>query len=79
MAADSAKGNPASKRMTNPVRKTRRERCWRNGQKRKAERVKAQQEREAANRTRREAGDLTPWELACELRAARRAAARQAA
>lgn len=68
----SNKGNPASKRMTNANLKARRARCWARGQKRKAERVAAQQQREAANRGRRAQGLPTPWEIACELRADRR-------
>jgi len=68
----SNKGNPASKRMTNANLKARRARCWARGLKRKAERVKAQEERAAANRRRREEGLPTPWEIACELRADRR-------
>jgi len=41
--------------------------------KRKAERVKAQEERAAANRQRREAGEDTPWQAARKERARRRA------
>jgi hypothetical protein len=61
---NSAKGNPASKRMTNAQRKTRRERSWRNGEERKAERRKRQDEAAARNRQLRAAGELTPWEQA---------------
>jgi hypothetical protein len=79
MAENSNKGNPASKRMTNPRRKERRARSWLRGQKRKAERVKAQEERAAANRERRAEGLMTPWEIAKELRLDRRARAREEA
>lgn len=61
---NSAKGNPASKRMTNAQRKTRRERSWRNGEERKALRRKEQDERAARNRQLRAAGEPTPWERA---------------
>jgi len=60
----SAKGNPASKRMSNSQLKTRRERSWRTGEERKAQRRKEQDERAARNRARRAAGEPTPWELA---------------
>lgn len=62
MADNSNKGNPASKRMTNPRRKAARAVSWARGQRRKAARVEAQREREAANRQRRENGEPTPWE-----------------
>lgn len=74
-AQTSQKGNPASKRMTNANLKDRRERSWIRGEKRKAERVKAQKVRENENkriRSSRPTGvsinflsddSLTPWEL----------------
>jgi len=44
------KGNPAHKRMGNPVHKACRDRSWARGQARKAARRAAQAQREAANR-----------------------------
>lgn len=40
---NSAKGNPASKRMSNSNLKARRERSWKRGQERKAQRIEDQQ------------------------------------
>ena len=65
----SAKGNPASKRMSNAVKKATRARSWARGQRRKADRVKAQEARAEKNRAIRDDGGLTPWEVACEVRA----------
>ncbi len=66
--SDSAKGNPASKRMGNERRKQRRAKSWTRGQQRKDARRKAQQEREAANR---EHPTLTPGALKTADRVAR--------
>lgn len=59
--------------MSNPRRKSRRERCWANGQKRKAKRQRENEAAHAANVQRRANGEPTPWEAA----KARRAAARE--
>lgn len=53
---NSAKGNPASKRMSNPARSTRRSLCWQRGQKRKAERIEANRRRALDNKAIREIG-----------------------
>lgn len=71
--ANSSKGNPASHRMSSTHHKEYRARCWRAGQARKQQRIQDQHKREAANRALRAAGQLTPWEVACAERAARRA------
>lgn len=68
----SNKGNPASKRMSNPNKKACRSRSWARGQKRKKQRVEAQEKREMDNRQRREQGLPTPWEEAQRDRAERR-------
>lgn len=52
----SAKGNPASKRMQNKALKERRKRSWVRGQLRKEARVAAQERRETFNNTLRAAG-----------------------
>lgn len=70
--ASGVKGNPASKRMSNANLKARRARSWLAGQRRKAARVKAQKQREAANKELREAGLRTPWEEAKARRFERR-------
>jgi len=66
----SAKGNPASHRMSNPRRKARREACWARGQKRKQARKQAA---DAAQKRNVEIVDAKAY------RAERRAAKRQAA
>lgn len=71
-ATTSAKGNPASHRMSNAAYKDRRSRSWRNGQRRKAERIAAQRERERTNRERQARGEPTPWQVACAKRWTRR-------
>lgn len=53
---NSAKGNPASHRMSNPNNKARRARCWQNGQKRKAQRVEENRRRALDNKAIREIG-----------------------
>lgn len=68
----SSKGNPASKRMSNANLKTRRQNSWNRGQRRKAERIAAQEQRAATNAGRRADGLPTPWEIAKAARAARR-------
>lgn len=76
---NSAKGNPASKRMSNVQRKAKRANSWNRCQKRKAAKREAVAEREAQNRVRRAEGTPTPWEAAKAARKARRAAEREAA
>lgn len=68
----SAKGNPASHRMSNPRLKEKFARCWRNGQKRKAERQARALAAQRRNAELRESGELTPWEQAKAARKARR-------
>lgn len=58
----SAKGNPASHRMSNKNLQAKRERSWKNGQKRKEERKEEQRQREQRNKQLRAGGQLTPWE-----------------
>lgn len=65
---ESAKGNPATKRIGNTVHKACRARSWSRGEQRKAARREAQLTCERANR----AAGRTPWEIACGARAARR-------
>lgn len=74
----SAKGNPATKRMGNPKRKERRARSWAAGQKRKEARRAAEAAAAARNADLRSEGQLTPWEAACAARRARRTASRAA-
>lgn len=69
----SAKGNPASKRMSNPKLKAKFARCWENGQRRKKARREAAALAEQRNRELIEAGELTPWQAAKAKAAARRA------
>jgi hypothetical protein len=66
------KGNPASKRMGNAALKARRASSWLRGQRRKAERAKAQKARQEKNASLRESGEPTPWEQAKARRAERR-------
>ena len=75
----SAKGNPASKRMSNVARQNRRQNSWNRCQKKKEAKRAAVAEREAANRARRAEGTPTPWEAAKAARKARRAEERKAA
>jgi hypothetical protein len=75
--APGLKGNPASKRMSNPRLKEKRARSWARGQERKAARALLLAERERANKVRRGHGEPTPWELAKAQRLARRAADRR--
>ena len=72
MPGQSAKGNPASHRMSNPKRAARRERCWLRGQARKAERTKTNLAAASRNKRLRADGKLTPWEPAKRERHARR-------
>jgi hypothetical protein len=69
----SAKGNPASHRMSNKERKIRRQSSWARGEKRKDERRKTQQEAEKRNVLLVDSEKLTPWQEAKAARAARRA------
>lgn len=66
------KGNPASVRMANPVKKATRERSWRRGQERKAARRKEQEAAAQRNADLRERGLLTPHEQKRAERAGRR-------
>lgn len=69
---NNSKGNGASKRMSNPRRKARREACWSRGQKRKEARRIAAEDAALRNSNARANGELTPWEKAKAARAARR-------
>ncbi len=60
---NSNKGNPASKRMSNPRLKARRAECWKRGEARKASRRAAQEVRHQANVEARWAGSLSPHEM----------------
>jgi hypothetical protein len=60
----SAKGNPASHRMSNGALKARRERSWKRSQVRKKARIDAQASRQAANKKHRAEGTPTPWQAA---------------
>ena len=77
-AQQGSKGNPASHRMGNKNLIARRERCWRNGQKRKEARRAEASRRQGANIDRRAKGELTPWEQAKLHRSAKRALLAQA-
>lgn len=57
---NSAKGNPASKRMTNQARKAKRERSWKKRQREKEETKREVKKREDANKATKKAGGLTP-------------------
>lgn len=72
----SSKGNPASKRMSNPHYKLKHEAAWKRSQVRKAARREAQQQRERDNKKLRAAGKPTAWEAAELLRRQRRDQAR---
>lgn len=65
---ESAKGNPATKRIGNLQHKACRAKCWARGEARKKARREAQDAREAANR----AAGTTQWKIACVARQARR-------
>lgn len=67
-AGQTAKGNPAHKRMSNEKLKLRRAHSWARGQARKRALIAAQKAREAANKARRQNGELTPWEAVCAVR-----------
>ena len=60
--ASGVKGNPAAKRMSNPKRKAKRERCWLRAQKRKAENIAAAKAAFEANEEFRKNGKLTPYQ-----------------
>lgn len=66
------KGNPASKRMQNARRISRRAECWRRSQEKKDYRKELQREREKKNRDLRSQGLLTPWEEAKQKRGSQR-------
>jgi hypothetical protein len=66
----SAKGNPASHRMSNPALKARRAGSWMRGQARKAARVAKEK---AAHKRNVETG-ISPWQQAKAARAQRRRA-----
>ena len=72
----SSKGNPATHRMSNAALKERRAASWARGRRRKEARIKAQKDREKANRERRAQGIPTPWEVAKATRKTRRRQAR---
>lgn len=59
---NSAKGNPASHRMSNQHRKAYLASSWEKARKRKDARIKANAEREARNKKLRALGKPTPWE-----------------
>lgn len=71
----SAKGNPASHRMSNANLKARRQRSWKNGEERKVERRAEQQANAKRNDLTRRMGELTPWEKAGAIRKHRRSLA----
>jgi hypothetical protein len=66
----SAKGNPASKRMSNPALKSRRERSWKRGQARKLVNRQANQARE--NNNKNVPLSERPWQISQAARAQRR-------
>lgn len=68
------KSKKTKKRVGNAKKKALREKCWARGQDRKDARRDAQHAAEIRNRALKRAGDLTPWEVACAARRARRAA-----
>lgn len=76
---NSAKGNPASHRMSNTGRKARRAERWTKARKRKDKRIAAEGERRLHNAVLRADNLPTPWMVAKILRAERRAAKRQQA
>lgn len=57
----------------NDHRKTARAARWAGGQSRRQARVRRQRDQEQASKALRAAGELTPWEQACQARAERRA------
>lgn len=65
---ESAKGNPATKRIGNVVHKACRARSWAKGEACKKVRREAQTARERANK----AAGATKWKIACAARADRR-------
>jgi hypothetical protein len=70
--SSSAKGNPASHRMSNTNLKARRAASWKTGQKRKEERKAEAINAERRNRQTKLSGGLTPWELAKQKRRLKR-------
>lgn len=76
MPTSSAKGNPASHRMSNAAYKARRAAAWLRGQKRKEANRAAQNERTSENKRRRANGEPTPWEKAKAQRASNRRGSR---
>lgn len=75
---DSQKGNGASKRMSNPKRKLRRERHYLISAKRKAGRVAENKARSQYNKVLQADGTGTPWQISESKRANRREALRDA-
>jgi hypothetical protein len=71
---NSAKGNPASHRMSNANRKAKRAERWAKARKRRDLANQANAQREQANTAARAAGEMTPWERAKAARAQKRAA-----
>lgn len=67
-----AKGNPASHRMSNPIRKARRARNWEAQQKRKTVRINEAKKREVVNKALKSDGEFTAWEQAKYERDAKR-------
>lgn len=61
-AAQGAKGNPASKRMSNANLKARRKRSWEKNQKAKAIRIAEAKAKFEANEAYRKRGEPTPYE-----------------
>lgn len=70
-SSNSAKGNPASTRMSNSRRKARRAECWARSEKRKKALRETQEAAHKRNLATIAAGGKTPWQLA---KARRRAA-----
>jgi len=75
---DSAKGNPAHKRIGNVHRKAYRKTLWARQERVKDARRTAQAEREAVNNERRQHGDKTAWEISKHNRLVKRANRRKA-
>lgn len=62
------KGNPAHHRMSNAQKKALRAACWARGQRRKAARINAQNERHENNMRTIAEGGKTPWMIATAKR-----------
>lgn len=70
----SAKGNPASHRMSNAALKERRKSAWVRGEKRKEMRFRMQEEAHQRNLGLRKIGEMTPWQQVKDRQRARKAA-----